>query len=195
MPTQFPPARDVVEDSGWPLTLQTSGFRLGNQSLTAPGDHLVGAMLAELISSGPLGDQLVARQGISLTPVVSLTQQLAGSFFSARLTTRPEHETAALDLLSREFQRLTTTLPGDEEFELARNAAIGRYAILLQSHAERTLEYARAALIGRKPAEVDGQPEAMIGVRKTDLKRVAESIFRNGASGRGVLRGPQGTAK
>lgn len=189
LPTQFPPARDVAAESGWPLTLQTSGFRLGNQSLPAPGDHLVGAMLAELISSGPLGSQLTAGEGLSLTPAVALTQQLAGSFFSARLAIRPEDETAALDLLTREFQRLTTALPTDEEFELARNAAIGRYAILLQSHTERTLEYARAALIGRKPAEVDGQPEAMIGVRKTDLKRVAESIFRNSASGRGILRG------
>ena len=84
--------------------------------------------------------------------------------------------------------------PTDEEFELARNAAIGRYAIALQSHRERTLEYARAALIGRKPADVEGQPEAMTGVRKSDLKRIAESIFKNSAGGRGVLRGNRATA-
>jgi predicted Zn-dependent peptidase len=87
------------------------------------------------------------------------------------------------------FSAWSARWPTEEEFELARNAAIGRYAIGLQSHAVRTFEYARAALVGRKPADVDGQPEAMIGVRRSDLKRVAESIFKNSADGRGVLRG------
>jgi zinc protease len=195
LPTQFPPARDVVRDSGWPVSWQSVGFRIGSQALAGPGDYLAGAMLAELVSSGPLGTELRSRQAIAVGTTARLTQQLAGSCFSVRVITPPEKETVALDLLNREFQRLAGNVPSDEEFELGRNAAIGRYAILLQSHAARTLEYARAALIGRRPADVDGQPEAMITVRKTDLKRVAENLFRNNSSGRGILRGQSGEQK
>ncbi|MFN7829449.1 MAG: M16 family metallopeptidase [Acidobacteriota bacterium] len=189
MPTQFPPSQDRIGEAGWMATWQANGFRIGNQAFTTPIDHLGAAMLAELIRSGGWMNEIRQRQSLVNGVEVGLEQYLAGSFFRTEMVTRPEQETAALDLLSRELQRLVGSQPTDEEFELARNAAIGRYAIALQSNTERTFEYARAALIGRKPADVEGQPEAMIGVRKSDLKRIAESIFKNSAGGRGVLRG------
>ena len=189
LPTQFPPAQDRVSRAGWPLTLQSTGFRISNQSFTAPVDHLAAAMLAELIADGVLVNELRYRLGLTAGLRAGIEQHLAGSYLYAETVSLPEHETALLDRMSREFQRLVNTVVTEEEFELARNAAIGRYAISLQSHAFRTFEYARAALVGRRPADVDGQPEAMIGVRRSDLKRVAESIFKNSANGRGVLRG------
>jgi predicted Zn-dependent peptidase len=92
--------------------------------------------------------------------------------------TLPGKETAALDLISREFQRLATSAPTDEEFEMARNAAIGHYATDLQPHPDRALEYARTAIAGGRPADVEAQPESMISIRKSDLKRVAESSLQ-----------------
>lgn len=193
LPTQFPPAQDRIGESGWTATWQANGFRIANQGVNTPIDQigpLGAAMLAELIVSGEWREKqsLINRVG------AGIEQHLAGSFFHTEMVTMPEQETAALDLLSRELQRLAGNQPTDEEFELARNAAIGRYAITLQSQTERTFEYARAALIGRKPADVEGQPEAMTGVRKSDLKRIAESIFKISAGGRGVLRGNRATA-
>lgn len=189
LPTQFPPAQDRTVQSGGGVTLQTIGFRIGNQALTTPIDHLVANMLEELIASGPLLGQFREEQTLGNGVRARLERQLASSFFTAEATTLPGKETLALDLISREFQRLTTSTPTDEEFEMARNAAIGRYAIDLQPHPDRALEYARAAIAGGKPAEVEAQPESMISIRKSDLKRVAESIFKNSLSGRGVSRG------
>jgi len=189
LPTQFPPSQDRVSPTGWPLTFQSVGFRIGSQAFSTPIDHLAAAMLAELISSGsPLADTLY-REGLTTAIRIGVEQNLAGSYLCAEVASLPGNETAVLDQLSREFQRLVNSVATEGEFEVARNAAIGRYAIDLQSHARRTFEYARAALIGRKPADVEGQPEATIGVRRSDLKRVAEGIFKNSAGGRGVLRG------
>lgn len=189
LPTQFPPAQDRVSRLNWPLTTQSVGFRITSQSFNTPVDHLAAGMLAELIMSGPqLAAALTAESQTSFVRA-GLRQQLAGSFFHAEAFSLPGQETAVLDQLSREFQRLVNNVASEEEFELARNAMIGRYAIDLQTHRTRTLEYVRAALIGRKPSDVEGQPDSVIGVRRSDLKRVAESIFKNSAGGRGILRG------
>lgn len=194
LPTQFPPSQDRVSPAGWPMTFQSIGFRIANQAFSTPIDHLAAAMLAEMIRSGPQLAETLLRNGLTSDIRVGVEQQLAGSFFHAEVVSLPANETVVLDQLSREFQRLVNSVATEAEFELARNAAIGRYAIDLQSHARRTLEYARAALIGRKPADVEGQPEAMIGVRRSDLKRVAEGIFKNSAGGRGILRGERPTS-
>jgi zinc protease len=189
LPTQFPPAQDRTGRSGRGVTLQTVGFRVGNQALTTPIDHLVASMIEELIACGPLLGQFREEQTLGAGVRARLERQIAVSFFTAEAATLPGKETAALDLISREFQRLATSTPTDEEFEMARNAAIGRYAIDLQPHPDRALEYARTAIAGGRPADVEAQPESMISIRKSDLKRVAESLFKNSQSGRGVLRG------
>jgi len=189
LPTQFPPAQDRTGRSGRGVTTQTVGFRVGNQALTTPIDHLVASMIEELIGCGPLLGQFREEQMLGDRVRGRLERQIAVSFFKAEAVTLPGKETAALDLISREFQRLATSAPTDEEFEMARNAAIGRYAIDLQPHPNRALEYARTAIAGGRPADVEAQPELMISIRKSDLKRVAESLFKNSQSGRGVLRG------
>jgi zinc protease len=189
LPTQFPPAQDRTGRSGRGVTLQTVGFRVGNQALTTPIDHLVASMIEELIACGPLLGQFREEQTLGDGVRGRLERQIAVSFFTAEAVTLPGKETEALDLISREFQRLATSAPTDEEFEMARNAAIGHYAIDLQPHPDRALEYARTAIAGGRPADVEAQPESMISIRKSDLKRVAESLFKNSQSGRGILRG------
>ncbi len=191
LPTQFPPAQDRVAESGAPITSQTIGFRILSQSLTGQYDLQALTMLEHLLASGRMPDDLREKGLLTASISTRMEQRLAAGLFQTRLTTRPGDETGAIDTVLRSLQQLAGNDPSDEEFEFARNAAIGRYAIALQSHIERSLEYSRAALYGRKPADVESQPEAMVSVRKTDLRRVAEGTFRNIQIGRGIVRGPQ----
>jgi zinc protease len=171
------------------ITRQAVGFRVFGSALPGPQDRQVVGLLGEWVSHGPLLDAFQERSDPIGLLAGSFEQRLAAGGFITEVTTFPGAESSALDLLSREFQRLTATPPTDEEFEYARNGAIGHYAIKLQSARERALEYARALFFGRQPAEVEGHPEAVVAIRKSDLIRVAEAIFRTNLSGRGVVRG------
>lgn len=192
IPTQLAPAQDRVAQSGLPLTSQAIGYRTFAPMLTGPNDLHVLSMIEQLLSSGPLLNELREKQLLGAEVAGEAEQRLASGAVMARTATLPENEGRARDLIAREFQRLAANPPTDEEFELARNAAIGRYAIELQSHTERALEYARSVIFSRKPADVEAQPEAMISIKKSDLKRVAEAVFKNnlpGQLGRGVAKG------
>jgi predicted Zn-dependent peptidase len=87
------------------------------------------------------------------------------------------------------LQAVAASQPTDEEFEQGRNAAIGRYAIALQDHPSRAMEYARAILLGRKATDVESQPDFIRAVKKTDIKRVASNVIKPDLAGRGVVRG------
>ena len=174
---------------GEAVTRQALGFRVFNSALPGPQDAQVLALLAKWVSNGPLLGSFRDPAGPVGLLAGSFEPRLAAGGFVAQVTTAPESETRALDLLNREFQRLAATPPSDDEFEYARNSAIGQYAIALQSPRERILEYARALFFGRQPAEVERQAEAVVAIRKADLQRVAEAIFRTNLSGRGLLRG------
>lgn len=174
---------------GEAVTRQALGFRVFSSALPGPQDAQVLALLAKWVSNGPLLGSFRDPVGPVGLLAGSFEPRLAAGGFVAQVTTAPESETRALDLLNREFQRLAATPPTDDEFEYARNSAIGQYAIALQSPRERILEYARALFFGRQPAEVERQAEAVVAIRKADLQRVAEAIFRTNLSGRGLLRG------
>ena len=122
-------------------------------------------------------------------------QRLASGVFFAQIATVPENEQRAREALQTALQNLAAAQPSDEEFEQGRNAEIGRYAIALQDHTARTLEYARAVILGRKPADVEAQPDLIRAVKKTDIKRVAESVMKPNQSGHGVVRGAAAAAQ
>jgi predicted Zn-dependent peptidase len=105
------------------------------------------------------------------------------------MATLPENEQRARAALEAALEGLTRAQPSDEEFEQGRNAEIGRYAIALEDHNARTLEYARAVIFGRKPADVEAQPDLIRAVKKADIKRIAESVVKSGQAGHGVVRG------
>jgi len=115
--------------------------------------------------------------------------RLASGAFYAYLTTAPGNEEKVREVLLNEFARLIATPPADEEFERGRNATVGAYAIALQEHPARALEYSRVILSGRKPNEVESQPDLLRTVKRSDFKRVAESIIKINQVGRGVVRG------
>lgn len=189
IPTQLPPAQDRVAQSGLPLTSQAIGYRTVAPMLTGPNDLHVLTMIRQLLSHGPLLNELREKQLLGAEVAAEAEQRLASGAVFAQTATLPANESRARDLIAREFQRLAANPPTDDEFEVARNAAIGRYAIALQAHTERSLEYARSVIFSRKPADVEAQPEAMISIKKSDLKRVAEAVFKNNQPGRGVARG------
>lgn len=188
----LPPASgsglEKTEQRNRALATQTVGFRLGSAmppQANQPDDFFTLTMLANLASSGKLSEKLQNELGLLSLLTVSHEPRLASSIFNARFVTSPENEAKAREALEAELQKLAA-LPADDEFEAARNATIGRYAIALQSHSVRALEYSRAAIFGRKPSDIEAQPDSMRSVRKADIKRAAESLK---LEGRGVVLG------
>ncbi len=188
----LPPAAgsglEKTEQRNRALATQTVGFRLGSAmppQANQPDDFFTLTMLANLATSGKLGEKLQTELGLLSLLTISHEPRLASSIFNARFVTLPENEAKAREALEAELQKLAA-LPADDEFEAARNATIGRYAIALQSHSVRALEYSRAAIFGRKPADIEAQPDSMRSIRKADIKRAAESLK---LEGRGVVLG------
>jgi zinc protease len=138
---------------------------------------------------GRLFRELRDKQSLAYTVMLRHQPGLANGTLAAYIATSPENETKALAGLQKELEALVKTPPSDEEFERGRNAAIGAYAVALQSNQARLLEYARAAMFGRKVADVEAQPDLIRAVKKDDLKTAAEAIIKLTQAGRGVVRG------
>ncbi len=178
---------EKTEQRGRALATQVVGFRLGSaappQQANQPDDFFTMAMLATLASTGKLSEKLRTELGLVDSLTIQYQPRLASSGFNMLFATSPENEAKAREQLQAELQRLAA-LPADDEFEFSRNATIGRYAIALQSHPVRALEYSRAVFFGRKASEIEAQPDAIRAIKKADLKRVAESLK---LEGRGVV--------
>jgi zinc protease len=135
--------------------------------------------------------ELRDKQSLAYTVTLRHQQGLANGTLLAYIATSPENEAKAQAGLVKELEALVKTPPTDEEFERGRNAAIGAYAVALQAHPARLLEYARAAMFGRKVTEVETQPDLIRAVKKDDVKAAAEAIIKLTSAGRGVVRGEQ----
>ena len=187
LPQLTAPPQEQAEARPRSLTAQAIGYRAATAEAN---DALVLTMLSAMASSGKLNDDLRALQpgALHFTP----DNRLASGAFYAFVTTAAADEIKAREALLAEFTRLSVTLPTDEEFTRGRNLTIGSYAIALQSQQARALEYTRVALFGRKPIEVENQPDLLRNVRRSDFKRVAEKIVKGDQTisvGRGVVRG------
>lgn len=188
--------QERIEQRGRQLTAQAIGFRLPGQTpaqsqAQSPGrssDLLAFEILSQTVSSGGMIDELRDKQGMTEGLLIEPEQRLAGGAFFAQFSTSPENEQRAREAVQAELQRLAGATTSDEEFEQGRNAAIGRYAIALQSHAERGLEYARAVIFDSKPSDIEAQPDLIRAVKKTDIKRVAGGLIKMNEIGRGVVR-------
>jgi zinc protease len=187
LPPLTAPPQEQVEPRMRPLTAQAIGYRTATFDAN---DSLVAAMLAAQASTGKINDDLrgLLPETLFFTPDGRLA---SGAFYAFAVTPSANAEKAR-ELLLAEFTRLSTTLPTDEEFTRGRNFTIGSYAIALQSHQTRALEYTRVALFGRKPADVENQPDLLRNIKRSDFRRVAEKIVKGDqtvAVGRGVVRG------
>lgn len=140
---------------------------------------------------GRLFRELRDKQSLAYTVALRQQQGLANGTLAAYIATSPENEAKAQAGLVKELEALVKTPPSDEEFERGRNAAIGSYAVALQSNQARLLEYARAVVFGRKVTDVEAQPDLIRAVKKDDLKVAAEAIIKLTQAGRGVVRGEQ----
>ncbi len=184
--------QEKTEQRNRALATQIIGFRLGSamppqllsQSVASPDDFFSLTMLATLASSGKLNEKLRTELGLVDSLTIKHEPRLASSGFSIRFATLPENEAKTREALQAELQKLAAALPADDDFEAGRNATIGRYAIALQSHPVRAMEYARTVIFGRKPSDVESQPDSIRSIRKADIKRAAESLK---LEGRGVV--------
>jgi len=188
MPPLTSPPEEKIEQRSRKQTAQAMGFRApAGQS----NDNYALAVLQNFASGlgGRFFTELRDKQSLAYTVMLSNQPRLASGAFFAYIATLPENEQQARDGLRTQMEKLISTPPSDEEFERGRNAAIGSYAMSLQAHSARTLEYARAVILGRKATDVETQPDLIRAVKKDDIKRVAEAIIKLTQAGRGVVRG------
>src|SRR5581483_11916935 len=180
--------QEQVEQRSRKQTAQAIGFR-GPDGKS--NDNYVLAVMQNFASGlgGRFFTELRDKQSLAYTVTLSSQPRLASGALVAYTATLPENEQRADDALRAEFEKLIRVPPSDEEFERGRNAAIGSYAIALQAHPARALEYARAIIFGRKPSDVETQPDLIRAVKKDDIKRVAEAVIKLNQIGRGVVRG------
>jgi zinc protease len=187
LPNTYAAPEDRTEQRQRALTTQAIGFRV------APATPLEANPAASRVSNQTddqavltmLAAMAMVNHGSTDSVTIKNDARVAGGIFFVQVASLPENETKAREALQAELQKLSAALPSDDQFEQGRNAAIGRYAIALQQHSVRALEYARAVVFNRKASDVESQPDSLRGVKKADIKRVAEKLNQ---AGRGVVR-------
>ena len=189
LPNSYATPDDKIEQRSRQSSTLATGFRSPQLPPEKQNDLLALAMLGTIASSGKLVEELRDKQGLTDGVFLISDQRLASGVFLAQMATLPENEQRAREALEAALESLAAATPSDDEFEQGRNAEIGRYAIALQDHNARTIEYARAVIFGLKPSDVESQPDLIRAVKKTDIKRVAESVMKSGQAGHGVVRG------
>ncbi|MEP7270190.1 MAG: insulinase family protein [Acidobacteriota bacterium] len=147
-----------------------------------PNDGFALSMLAPFVS-------LRVHQAVDAEVSVVNEPRLASGTFLANLRSEPDAEIKAREALLAEFGRIAAAPPTGEDYDLVRNSAIGSYAIKVEGHIDRALEYARAVVAGRKASDVDSQPDLVRSVRLADIKRVADAALKPTQVGVGVVRG------
>lgn len=138
---------------------------------------------------GRLFTELRDKQSLAYTVRLSHQQNLASGALLAYIATSPENEARAKDGLLKELENLIKTPPSAGEFERGRNAAIGAFAVRLQSSEMRLMEYVKAIVAGQKPVDVENQPDLIRAVKPENIKNTVEAIIKLNQAGRGVLRG------
>ncbi|MDQ3012870.1 MAG: insulinase family protein, partial [Acidobacteriota bacterium] len=158
--------------SAIPLEANPAASRVSNQA----DDQAVLTMLAAMaMTNHSSADSVMIRNDV----------RAAAGIFIAQFASLPENEAKAREALQAELQKLSAAPPTDDQFEQGRNSAIGRYAIMLQRHPLRAMEYARAIVFNHPVSDVESQPDSLRGLKKADIKRVAEKLNQ---PGRGVVR-------
>lgn len=184
LPPLTAPPEEIAETRGNAQTVQAVGIRTNPGQGNEPYSF---AILARALV-GRLTADLVIRQGIADKVMVINNHLLASGAFGAIVTSSPENEAKARAALQAELAKLAAAAPADDDYDRARNAAIGSYALGLQTHPERAVEYARAATAGRKATDVETQPDLVRAIRQIELKRFAEAAIKVNQLGTGVVR-------
>ena len=187
LPNTYSAPEEKIEQRQRALTTQAIGFRTpsaipleanpaASRAANQADDQAVLTMLAAMAMTDHSSADSV---------MIKNDARAAAGIFIAQFASLPENEAKAREALQAELQKLSAAPPSDDQFEQGRNAAIGRYAIMLQQHPLRAMEYARAIVFNRPVSDVESQPDSLRGVKKADIKRVAEKLNQ---PGRGVVR-------
>ncbi len=139
-----------------------------------------------------LNSELVDKQAVADKVEMLNDAFVVSGTFGAIVVSAPDQESKALELTRNELSRLAASPPSGDEFDAARNAAIGGYAISLEEHPDRLREYARNVFCGRRASDVDNHPDLMRSIRQAELKRISEASVKLTMAGYGAVRGKSG---
>jgi zinc protease len=184
LPPLTAPPDEMAEIRGRAQSVQAVGIRTNPGQGNEPYSFEI---LAQALAGRLIAD-LVIRQGIADEVSVISTHLLASGAFGAIVVSAPEHEANVRAAIQTEIARLAGAPPADDDFDRARNVAIGSYALGLQRHSERALEYARLAIAARKTNDAETQPDLIRAVRQIELRRFAYSVIKVNQLGMGVVR-------
>jgi zinc protease len=137
---------------------------------------------------GRLLQELRDRQGLALAATFNReTAFVAGNVY-AQLVTDAASEAKARAALLAEFDKLARSGLNTEEAVRARLVAVTTNLAQLQRPLTRAIEYARAAIYLRQPADVDAFAAQLEKVTSDDAKRAASLYFKPPAAF-GILHG------
>lgn len=184
LPPLTSPPEEKAEAAGTAQTAQAIGIR----TAAAEGNTPSALAILARAAAWRLMTELGAKQGLIDEVIIINDPRLASGAFGAVIASAPELEAKAREALRAEIARLASAPPAEDDFDRGRNAAIGAYAIGLQAHQARAIEYARLVISGRKASDADTQPDLVRAVRQAELKRIAEATLKMSQAGIGIVR-------
>lgn len=137
---------------------------------------------------GRLLQELRDRQGLALAASFNNEAAFVAGSVYAQVTSDAANEAKARAAVLAEFNRLAREGLDSEEAVRARFVAVTTNLAQLQRQTIRALEYARAAIYLRQPADVDAFAAQLDKITSDDAKRAASAYFKPPAAF-GILHG------
>jgi zinc protease len=138
---------------------------------------------------GRFFEALRDRQSLAYTVSAFNVERRAGGAFGAYIATSPAREEEARAGLLREFTRLRTEPPTDEEVRRAQQYLIGTHVIGQQSAGAVLGELVDAWLFGRGLDERSAYASAIARVTPADVLAIATTYLDPARVVEGVVRG------
>jgi zinc protease len=157
----------------------------------AEGKDLLALALLKAAMNGEGGrllQELRDRQGVAFAASFDSEADFVGGCVYAELATDATSEAKARAALVTEFNRLAREGLDTQEAVRARFVAVTTNLARLQQLSARALEYARAAIYLRQPADVDALAAQLEKITSDDAKRAAATYFKPPAAF-GILHG------
>jgi zinc protease len=161
----------------------------------AEGDDLLAVELLKAAMNGEGGrllQELRDRQGLALAAMFNNEAAFVAGNVYAQLATDAASEAKARAALLAEFDKLARGGLDTQEAVRARLVAVTTNLAQLQRQSRRVIEYARAAIYLRQPADVDAFAAQLEKITSDDAKRAASAYFKPPVAF-GILHGTAAT--
>jgi zinc protease len=161
----------------------------------AEGNDLLAIELLKAAMNGEGGrllQELRDRQGLALAATFNNEAAFVAGNVYAQLTTDAASEAKARAALLAEFDKLARGGLDTQEAVRARLVAVTTNLAQLQRQSRRVVEYARAAIYLRQPADVDAFAAQLEKITSDDAKRAASLYFKPPVAF-GILHGTAAT--